>query len=342
MALEIGLDLGTYKTVIYSGAKVVLEEPTIVTVDSDTFEPVYYGEKAKSSLGRTPDMLTCIRPIESGVISEYDIALSMLREYMFKAFGNKIIRPKIIACLPTGLSELQHHSLTQLIEESGGRSVSIVETPIAVALASGVDFDEPKGSMVVDIGFGTTDIAVISLGNIVQCDSFKTASYNFDEAIIKYVRRVYNIEIGELTAENIKKQIGSVVKRPMEITMVARGRNLITGMPETFEITSDELFEPLFDTAITICNAVRKVMEKTDPDMLSDITEQGIFLAGGGSQINGMSELLEDFLGVKINFLPDPSHSAIKGVSTAFRNPRLIKSVDYQMRSIKELTIENI
>ena len=342
MALEIGLDLGTYKTVIFSSGKVVLEKPTIVTVDSETFEPVYFGDKAKSSLGRTPDMLTCIRPIESGVISEYDIALSMLKEYMSNVFGSKIIRPKIIACLPTGLSELQHHSLTQLIEESGGRSVSIVETPIAVALAAGVDFDEPKGSMVVDIGFGTTDIAVISLGNIVQCDSFKTASYNFDEAIIKYVRRVYNIEIGELTAEKIKMQIGSVIKRAMEITMVASGRNLITGMPETFEITSQELFEPLFDTAITICNAVRKVMEKTDPDMLSDITEQGIFLAGGGSQINGMAELLEDFLGVKINLLPDPSHSAIKGVSTAFRNPRLIKSVDYQMRSIKELTIENI
>lgn len=342
MSLEIGLDLGTYKTVIYSGGRIVVEQPTVVTVDSETFEPVYFGDKAKSSLGRTPDMLTCIRPIEGGIISEYDIALSMLREYMNKAFSNKIIRPKVIACLPTGLTELQHRSMSQVIEESGGRSISVIESPLAVALAAGVDFDAPKGSMVVDIGFGATNIAVISLGSIVQCDSFKVASYNFDEAIIKYVRKEYNIEIGELTAEDIKIQIGSVVKRPVEITMVARGRNLITGLPESFEITSDELFDVLFETAITICNAVRKVMEKTDPDMIGDITEEGVFLAGGGSQINGMVELMSEFLGVKINHLPDPSHSVIKGVSAAFRNPRLIKSVDYQMRSIKELTIENI
>ena len=201
MAIEIGIDLGSSKTVIFSSSKVVLELPSIVTVNSETWEPVYYGEKAKQTMGRTPDSLVCVSPIEHGVISDYDIAEMMLKEYMNQAFGNKILRPRIIATLPAGLTELQHHSLSNVVESGGGRDISVIEGPLAVAFGLGLDFSKPHGYLIVDIGAGTTDIAVISMGGIASCDSFKTASYDFDTQIIKYIRKEYSIEIGSLMAE---------------------------------------------------------------------------------------------------------------------------------------------
>jgi rod shape-determining protein MreB len=291
-------------------------------------------------MGRTPDTLSCVRPIEHGAIADYEIAHAMLSKYMLDVFGNKIVRPRVIACLPTGLTELQHRFMGKVIEESGGRNVTVIEAPLAVALGVGIDFNEPKGKMVVDIGAGATDIASISMGGIVQCDSFKIASNDFDDAIIKFARRNFNIEIGPLTAELIKKQVGTVVKRPVEITMIAKGRNLRTGLPEAFEITSGQIYETVFDTAVSICNAVRRVLEKTDPDIVADIMSDGIYLTGGGSQINGMAQFVEDFIGAKVIQVADPSHSAIKGVALALKHPSLLKNVNYQIRSMKELIIE--
>ena len=340
MSLDIAIDLGTSKTVIYANGRLVLEQPTVVTVDSETFEPKFFGKDAKATLGRTPETLSCVFPIEHGAIADYDIAEAMLSKYMIDAFGNKIIRPSVIACLPTGLTELQHRFMGKVIEESGGRNVTVIESPLAVALGVGIDFKEPKGTMVVDIGAGATDIASISLGGIVQCDSYKIASNDFDDAIIKYVRRKFNIEIGPLTAELIKKQVGSVVKRPVEITMIAKGRNLRTGLPESFEVTSRQIYDNLFDTAVSICNAVRKVIEITDPDIVADIMENGIHLTGGGSLMNGMPQFMQEFIGAPIIHSPDPEHSVIKGAAAALKNPSIIKNVNYQVRSIKELIIE--
>ena len=340
MSLDIAIDLGTSKTVIYGNSRIILEEPTCVTVDSETFEPVYFGNDSKNTLGRTPETLSFIKPIEHGAIADYEIAHAMLSKYMVNAFGNKIIRPSVVACLPTGLTELQHRFMGKVIEESGGRNVTVIETPLAVALGVGVDFNEPTGTMVVDIGAGATDIASISMGGIVQCDSFKTASEDFDDAIIKFVRRTYNIEIGPLTAEQIKIQVGTVVHRPIEITMTARGRNLRTGLPESFEITSAQIYETVFDIAVAISNAVRKVIEKTDPDIVSDIMENGIHLTGGGSKIFGMAQFMEEFLGAKVIQASDPSHSVIKGAALALKKPALLKNVNYQVRSMKELIID--
>ena len=209
MATDIGIDLGSSKTVIFSSSKVVLELPNVVTVDSETWEPVYFGEKAKQTIGRTPDSLVCVTPIERGVISDYDIAETMLKNYMQQAFGNRILRPRIMATLPAGLTELQHHSLSNVVESAGGRNISVIEGPLAVAFGLGLDFSKPRGTLIVDIGAGTTDIAVISLGGISVCESFKTASSDLDMQIIRYVRKEYNIEIGALTAEMIKIKIGS-------------------------------------------------------------------------------------------------------------------------------------
>lgn len=339
MANEIAVDLGSSKTVIYADSKIVFEAPSIVTVDSETYEPVYFGEKAKQTLGRTPDSLECIRPIQHGLIADYDIAEAMLKNYMEKVFGKNVIRPKVIASLPTGLTELQHHSLSNVVEASGGRKVTVVEAPVAIAVEMGVDFTVAEGSMIVDIGAGTTDIAVLSLGGIVSCDSFKTASYDFDDIIINHVRRKRNIAIGALTAENIKIQIGAVTPRPIEITAIAKGRNLFSGLPEAFEITSGEIYKKLHDVAMGICNAIRKVLEQTEPDLVADIKKRGMYLVGGGSKIFGMAELIADYTGIEVKTVPNPEYCLVKGAAKAIAKPGLLKNINYQVRSIKELEI---
>ncbi|MBR3968910.1 MAG: rod shape-determining protein [Clostridia bacterium] len=340
MAMEIGIDIGSSKTVIFSSSKVVLELPSIVTVDSDTYEPYYFGEKAKQTLGRTPDSFECVFPIKHGIIAEYDIAEAMLKEYMGMAFGNKIVRPKIMATLPVGLTELQHHSLSNVVEAAGGRNISVIESPLAIAFGLGLDFSKPHGYLIVDIGAGTTDIAVVSMGGIAACESFKTASYDFDSQIMRYIRKEYNIEIGNLMAESIKKQIGSVIQRDVEIAMVAKGRNVFTGLPESFEITSSEIYEAIKETADAICNSIRLVLSKTDPELVADINNDGLYLAGGGSLIYGMDKLISEYTGTTVHTLEDPTHSVVRGAAVALRRPELLKHVNYQLRSIRELTIE--
>ena len=340
MATEIGIDLGTSKTVIFSSSKVVLELPSVVTVDKETWEPVYYGEKAKQTIGRTPDSLECVLPIAHGVISDYDIAEMMLKEYMQQAFGSKIIRPKIMASLPAGLTELQHHSLANVVESSGGRNITVIEGPLAIAFGLGLDFSKPHGTLIVDIGAGTTDIAVISMGGVSVCDSFKIASNDFDIQIAKYVRKEYNIEIGPLMAESIKKQIGTVVERPVEIAMLAKGRNLFSGLPESFEITSTEVYEALKEPTSAICNAIRSVLSKTDPDLIADIKQDGLYLTGGGSLINGIDTVISQFTGINVHNLDDPTHSVVKGAAVALKKPELLRNTNYQLRSIRELIIE--
>ncbi len=340
MATEIGIDLGTSKTVIFSSTKVVLELPSMVTVDNESWEPVYYGEKAKQTLGRTPDSLVCVSPIEHGVIADYDIAEMMLKQYMFEAFGSKIVRPRIMATLPAGLTELQHHSLANVVESGGGRNISVIEGPLAIAFGLGLDFSKPHGTLIVDIGAGTTDIAVVSMGGISVCDSFKVASGDFDVQIARYIRKEYNIEIGPLMAESIKKQIGTVAQRQVEVAMVAKGRNVFTGLPESFEITSAEVYEAIKETTDAICNAIRSVISRTDPDLVSDIKSDGLYLTGGGSLMNGMADLISQFCDTKVHLLDDPTHSVVKGAAAALKHPELLKNVNYQLRSIRELIIE--
>ncbi|MGI6279284.1 MAG: rod shape-determining protein [Acutalibacteraceae bacterium] len=340
MATDIGIDIGSSKTVIFSSSKILLELPNVVTVDAETWEPLYFGEKAKQTIGRTPDSFVCVNPIERGVISDYDIAEIMLKNYMAEAFGNKILRPRIMATLPAGLTELQHHSLANVVEAAGGRNVSVIESPLAVAFGLGLDFSTPRGTLIVDVGAGTTDIAVISMGGIAVCESFKTASSDMDAQIIRYVRREYNIEIGTLTAEAVKIKIGTAVKRPIEVAMVAKGRNVFTGLPESFEISDGEVYDAIIDTVHTICDAVRQVLNKADPDLVADIMEDGLYLTGGGSQLSGFADRLAEYLKVKVHQLPDPTHSVVKGAAAALKKPELLKNVDYRLRSIKELEIQ--
>ncbi len=340
MATDIGIDLGSSKTVIFSSSKVVLELPNVVTVDVDTWEALYFGEKAKQTIGRTPESLQSVYPIEHGVIADYDLTELMLKNYMQQAFGNKILRPRIMATLPAGLTELQHRSLANVVESAGGRNITVIEGPLAIAFGLGLDFSVPHGTLVVDIGAGTTDVAVISMGGIAACDSFKTASFDFDAQIIRYVRKEFNIEIGPLTAEEIKIKVGSAIPRDIEIAMMAKGRNVFTGLPESFEITSGEVYEAIEDTINTICNAIRQVLNRTDPDLVADIMNDGLYLAGGGSKLNGFAQKISEYLNIEVHQMEDPAHSVVKGAAVALKKPELLKNVDYQLRSIKELEFE--
>lgn len=340
MAIDIGIDLGSSKTVIFSSSKVVLELPNVVTVDSESWEVVYTGEKAKQTIGRTPDSLVSVYPIEHGVISDYDLTEYMLKEYMQIAFGNKVLRPRIMATLPAGLAELQHHSLMNVLEAAGGRNITVIESPLAIAFGLGLDFSKPHGTLIVDIGAGTTDVAVVSMGAISSCKSFETASFDIDAQIIRYVRKEYNIEIGRLTAEAIKIKVGTAIERDVEIAVIANGKNALTGLPERFEINSTEVYEAIKGVLDSICNSIREVLNKTDPDLVADIMNDGLYLAGGGSKLLGFPQKIEQYLGVKVHHLEDPAYSVVKGAAAALKKNELIKNVDYQMRTIKELEIE--
>ncbi len=340
MATNIAIDIGTSKTVLVSGSRIVLELPSVVTVDTDTWEPIYFGEKAFETIGRTPDSLTCVFPIERSVIADYDVAEAMLREYMTSAFGNRIIKPKVMVVMPSGVTAMQHHSVADVVEASGGRRAETIEATLAVAVGLGLDMNEPKGSMVIDMGAGTTDVATLSMGGIAACDSIPIASGDFDENIIKYVKRNYNILIGKTTAEEIKKKVGTAIEHTLEVAITVKGRHLQTGLPTSFEITSGEVYDAISDKCYGIISGIRRVLEKTPPDLVADIMTDGIHLTGGGSLLNGFDVLLEKCLGTKIHTAPDPLHTAVTGAAAALKMPEILRNVDFQYRAIEELKVE--
>ena len=340
MPIDIAIDLGTSKTVIISGGKKVLEEPSIVSIDTDTKEPLSFGSLAKETLGRTPDSVTTVFPIEYGIIADYGITEQMLKEYMHKAFGNHLLRPRVIVSVPTGVTAVQHRSVARAVEIAGGRNVCTIESVMADAIGLGIDFTKPRGSMVVDIGAGITDIATMSMGGLAVCSSIRNASNDFDEAIIRYVRREFNVLIGRQTAENIKIQLGSVVKRPVEVTIQAKGRNLFTGLPQIFEVSSTDVYNAIIDNAMSICAAVKSVIEKSPPDIVSDILSDGIYLTGGGALIYGMADLLAKYTHTGVNMAVSPKYTVAKGAAIALKRPELLVHGDYQFRSIQELIVD--
>ena len=240
MATDIVMDAGTYKTVLYSNGKILLEEPSCVTVDSETWEPISFGKQAKETFGRTPESVTTVFPFERGVVSDYDVAEAMIVHFIKSTFGNRIIKPRIIVVVPSGVTTVQHHSLAQAVSSAGCRNVSTVENTVALAVGMGLDFTTPHGSMIVDIGAGTTDIATLSMGGIVHNESARVGSVDFDDDIAKYIRREKNILIGPLTAEYIKKTVGCAKKRDFDVTVTGKGRDIFSGLPKTFEISSTE------------------------------------------------------------------------------------------------------
>ncbi|MCI5500551.1 MAG: rod shape-determining protein [Lachnospiraceae bacterium] len=305
---DIGIDLGTANVLVYiKGKGVVLREPSVVAFDRDTNKIKAIGEEARLMLGRTPGNIVAVRPLRQGVISDYTVTEKMLRYFIQKSCGRTRFRkPRISVGVPSGVTEVEKKAVEDATYEAGAREVAIIEEPIAAAIGAGIDISRPCGNMIVDIGGGTSDIAVISLGGTVVSTSIKVAGDNFDEAIVRYMRKNHNLLIGERTAEEIKITIGSAYKRPEVVSMDVRGRNLVTGLPKTITVTSDETLEALKEITSQIVEAVHSVLEKTPPELAADVSDRGIVLTGGGSLLYGLEELIEERTGITTMTAEDP------------------------------------
>ncbi len=293
---DIGIDLGTASILVYiRGKGVVLKEPSVVAFDRDTNKIKAIGEDARLMIGRTPGNIVAIRPLRQGVISNYTVTEKMMKYFIAKALGKRMFRkPRIAVCVPSGVTEVEKKAVEDATYQAGAREVAIIEEPIAAAIGAGIDIGKPQGNMIVDIGGGTTDVAVISLGGTVESASIKIAGDDFDEAIVRYMRRKYNLLIGDRTAEDIKINVGTAFK-PAEVEyMDVRGRNLITGLPETIRVSSDETQEALKETTTQILDTICAVLEKTPPELAGDIVDRGIVLTGGGAMLRGLEELIEE------------------------------------------------
>jgi len=308
MSNDIGIDLGTASILVYiKGKGVVLKEPSVVAIDRDTNKIKAIGEEARLMIGRTPGNIVAVRPLRQGVISDYTVTEKMLKYFIQKAVGKQRFRkPLISICVPSQVTEVERKAVEDAAFQAGARDVKIIEEPIAAAIGAGIDIARPCGNMIVDIGGGTSDIAVISLGGTVVSASIKIAGDDFDDAIVRYMRKKHNLLIGERTAEDIKIRIGSAYPRPESVTVDVRGRNLVTGLPKTITVTSEETEEALKDTTSQIVEAVHSVLEKTPPELAADIADRGIVLTGGGSLLYGLEELIESKTGITTMTAEDP------------------------------------
>ncbi len=296
---DIGIDLGTASVLVFvKGKGIALNEPSVVAVDKMTGKILAVGADAQSMLGRTPGNIVAVRPLREGVISDYDMTEKMIREFIKKVLGFRLFKPNVIICIPSVITEVEERAVIDAGIQAGAKKVFLIEEPVAAAIGAGIDIAKPNGNMIVDIGGGTTDVAVISLGGIVEATSIKVAGDKFDEAIIKYIRRKHNVLIGERTAEEMKINIGCVYPRPEDKTMEVKGRCLMTGLPRTFTVSSSEMIEAFEEVTVKILEAVHSVLERTAPELVGDIATNGIVMTGGGSLIYGFDKLIEAKTGI--------------------------------------------
>jgi len=333
LGLDIGLDLGTASVLVYvKGRGIVLREPSVVAIDKNTDRILAVGEEARKMLGRTPGNIVAIRPLREGVISDYHVTEKMLKYFLNKVCANsffKLFKPRVMICVPSGVTEVEKRAVEDAAMQAGARKTYLIEEPIAAAIGAGIDITKACGSMVVDIGGGTTDIAVISLGGTVVSTSVKIAGDKFDEAIVRYMRKKHNIMIGERTAEELKIQIGTVFPRPKEVQVDVRGRNLVSGLPKTITITSTEIMEALEEPVSSIVEAVHSVLERTPPELAADISERGIVMTGGGCLVYGMDKLLEYKTGIRVIIADDAVSCVAIGTGKTLDNLDILRKNSY-------------
>ena len=299
LAKDIGIDLGTASVLIYiKGQGIVLNEPSVVAMDKNTGKLLKVGADAQAMLGRTPGNIVAIRPLRDGVISDYDMTERMLKEFIHKVNGFQLFKPRVIICVPSGITEVEERAVIDAGIQAGARSVYLIEEPVAAAIGAGIDIAKPDGHLIIDIGGGTTDIAVISLSGVVESASIKVAGDMFNEAVVKYIRRKHNVLIGERTAEELKIQIGCVYPQEEEQTVEVKGRCLMTGLPKVFSVSSSEMIEAFEEPAERILEAVHSVLERTPPELVADISTNGIVMPGGGSLLAGFAELVSSRTGI--------------------------------------------
>ena len=318
---DIGIDLGTATVIAYAKGKgIVLREPSVVAVDNNTGEVLAVGKEARRMLGRTPGNIVATRPLRDGVISNYTVTEKMLKYFINRVCGNFIFAPRIMICIPSQVTEVEKKAVIDAASQAGARKVYLIEEPIAAAIGAGIDISKPCGNMVVDIGGGTTDIAVISLGGSVVSTSIKVAGDKFDEAIVRYIKKKYNTIIGERTAEDLKINIGCVYPKIQDMEMDIRGRDLATGLPKTITVRSSEMLEALIEPAMQVVDAVHSVLEKTPPELAADISDRGVYMTGGGCLIDGLDKLLQEQLGLNVMIAQDAVSCVALGTGKALDN----------------------
>src|SRR5699024_4465566 len=315
MALRssIGIDLGTSSILVYiKGKGIVLQEPSVVAIDQYTDKFLAVGEDARRMLGRTPGNIVAIRPLKDGVITDYDITQRMLKHFIQKSLKRYILKPRVVLCVPSGITEVEKRAVIEANNNAGASKISMIEEPIAAAIGAGLDITEPNGNMVIDIGGGTTDVAVIALGGIVVNESIRVAGDDFDETIVKYIKSKFNMMIGDRTAEKLKHNIGCVY--PMdEKHQDVKGRNLLTGLPINISVSSNNMLEAFKDPVEEIIGAIRATLERTPPELAADIAETGIIMTGGGALLQGMDKLIAEEIGIDVIIPPSPIEAVARG-----------------------------
>ena len=318
---DIGIDLGTATVIAYiKGKGIVLREPSVVAVNNVTGDVLAVGHEARRMLGRTPGNIVATRPLRDGVISDYTVTEKMLKYFIHKIGKKSIFSPRIMICIPSQVTEVEKKAVIDAASNAGARRVYLIEEPIAAAIGAGIDISKPCGNMIVDIGGGTTDIAVISLGGAVVSTSIKVAGDKFDEAIVKYIKKKHNLIIGERTAEELKVNIGCVYPKFQDMEMDIRGRDITTGLPKTVTVFSSEMMEALEEPASLIVDAVHSVLEKTPPELAADISDKGIYMTGGGCLIDGLDKLLQERTGINVMIAEDAISCVALGTGKALDN----------------------
>ncbi len=327
---DLGIDLGTANTLVYiKGKGIVVREPSVVAMDIEKKVPMAVGNKAKEMIGRTPSNIVAIRPLKDGVISDFNITQKMLKYFISTALGSEspVARPRVVICVPSGVTPVEERAVKEAAVAAGAKEPIIMEEPMAAAIGAGLPVSEPTGNMIVDIGGGTTEVAVISLGGIVTSRSIRVAGDEMDDAIVAHIKRAYNLMIGYRTAEDIKMELGAAYEAEKGLTYSVRGRDLLTGLPKTVEITSEEIMEALQEPVLAIIDAIKSCLEKTPPELSADIMDRGIMMAGGGSLLRNLDKLIAEETGMPVHLAEEPLSCVALGAGKALENSAQLKQI---------------
>jgi rod shape-determining protein MreB and related proteins len=325
---DIGIDLGTANTLVFlKDQGIVLREPSVVAVRSGTSQVLAVGDEAKRMLGRTPGNIVAVRPLKDGVIADFEMTESMLRHFITKVNSRKWVRPRVVIAVPSGITEVEKRAVKESAAHAGAREVYLIEEPMAAAIGVGLPVQDAAGNMIIDIGGGTTEVALISLSGIVFSRSVRVAGDELDEAIAGYMKRAYNLMIGERTAEEIKIKIGSAYPMEKEVGMEVKGRDLVAGLPKTLTITSQEVREALLEPISTIVESVRVTLERCPPELSADLVDRGLVLAGGGALLRGLDKLLQEETGLPVHIAEDPLSAVAEGTGRALSEIKFLRQV---------------
>ena len=326
---DIGIDLGTANTLVYlKGKGIIMREPSVVAVDTKTDKVKGVGHEAKAMIGRTPGSIVAVRPLKDGVIADFDTTATMLEHFLKQACGKSLFfRPRVVICIPSGVTEVERRAVKQASLAAGARQVSVIEEPMAAAIGAGLPISEPVGSMIVDIGGGTSEVAVISLGGIVAARSVRVGGDAFDRSIIAYIKRKYNLLIGDRTAEEVKIQIGSAAPMEEETSMEIKGRNLVDGLPKNIIVHSEEVRDALLECLTKITEAIKETLERTPPELSADIIDHGIMLSGGGALLRGLDKLIQNETGIDVHVAESPLDCVALGAGAVLDHVDVLSDV---------------